>query len=88
MPAYLYSATSPLRRITFFPNLRETKSGFFYKFYYGLFIMQKTREHLDSRQYSNNNGSIFQTRKIYCYEKRSYRQEPRYIYYVIRREPD
>jgi hypothetical protein len=50
--------------------------------------MQETREYPDLRQYFNNNKLIFQTRKIYCYEKGFYRRGPRYIYHVIRRELD
>jgi len=46
------------------------------------------REYLGSRQYFNNDKSIFQTRKIYCHEKGSYRRGPRYIYHVIRRKLD
>jgi hypothetical protein len=46
------------------------------------------REHPNLRQYSNNNRSIFQTRKIYCYEKGFYYQRPRYTYHITRRESD
>jgi hypothetical protein len=50
--------------------------------------MQETREYPGLRQYSNNNRSIFQTRKVYCHEKGFYRRGSRYTYHVIRREPD
>jgi hypothetical protein len=88
MPAYSYSATSPLRRITSSLNFKEIKPGPLYGFHYKLFIMQETRKYSGLRQYFNNNESIFQTRKIYYHEKESYRREPRYIYHIIRREPN
>jgi hypothetical protein len=46
------------------------------------------RKYSGSRQCPNSNKSIFQIRKIYYHEKGFYRRRPRYIYYIIRREPD
>jgi hypothetical protein len=88
MLAYPYFAISSLRQITSSPNFKKIKSGSLYKFYYGPLTMQKTRKHPGSRQYPNNNKSIFQTRKIYYHEKGSYRRRPRYIYHITRRESD
>jgi hypothetical protein len=50
--------------------------------------MQKTRKYLGLRQCSSNDRSIFQTRKVYCHEKGSYRRGPYYTYHAIRRKSD